>query len=93
VDIFLSGRKIKILDFNVFGSPTSSLLFDWEEDFINSSMIRAEDYIDFRVIEHAGSVRPHEAGRYRGPIDVTLAPDFSSFMQICRQQQQADTDD
>lgn len=72
----------------MFGNPTDSLLFDWDDDFINNSAVRADNYCEFRLVESSRDARPNQTGRYRGPIDVTLAPDFSSFMQICRQQQQ-----
>ena len=42
---------------------------------------------DFRIIERKEDALPSPAGASRGPIDVTLAPDFHKFMDICRQQQ------
>jgi hypothetical protein len=41
----------------------------------------------FRLIERKEDALPSPAGASRGPIDVTLAPDFHKFMEICRQQQ------
>ena len=45
--------------------------------------------VEFRVVESEDEVLQSTAGRHRGPVDVHLAPDFSSFMELCRTQQQS----
>ena len=96
VDIYLTPTKdIKILDFNVFGKPTNPLLFDWDEDFIDTLVMvhSGNKLYSSRIIEHQSQVLPSEAGVSRGPIDVSLAPDFYQFMNICRLQNQQEPSD
>jgi D123 len=47
---------------------------------------------EFRIIQSKEETFPSAAASTRGPIDVTLAPDFSKFMEICKSQQQEDDD-
>ena len=41
---------------------------------------------EFRIINHQRETFSSSSGTYRGPIDVTLAPDFYKFMEICKNQ-------
>jgi D123 len=41
---------------------------------------------EFRIINHQRETFSSTSGTYRGPIDVTLAPDFHKFMEICKNQ-------
>ena len=41
---------------------------------------------EFRIIQNQRETFPNASGSSRGPIDVTLAPDFHKFMQICKHQ-------
>lgn len=41
---------------------------------------------EFRIINHQRETFSSTSGTYRGPIDVTLAPDFYKFMEICKNQ-------
>lgn len=127
VDVYVDKRRrVWIVDFNPFGDPSTSLLFDWEEllAVYNSTVLTlgsstaaaavatATDVADdgtttaaatsapsqplahpdfeFRIIERQADALPSPAGASRGPIDVTLAPDFHKFMEICKQQQRED---
>lgn len=88
VDCYIDkNNKVWLVDFNVFGRPTNLLLFEsWEE------IIAIQNY-DFRIITSRYEELPDEAAFSRGPIDVSFAPDFSKFMNICRQQQQEEIDE
>jgi hypothetical protein len=125
VDLYVDKkRRVWVVDFNPFGDPSTSLLFDWEEllavyrttiniDTPGSAALAAAPAADtsvanatetatipacalkpithpeyeFRIIERQGDALPSPASASRGPIDVTLAPDFHKFMEICKQQQ------
>ena len=41
---------------------------------------------EFRIINNQRETSSSTSGTYRGPIDVTLAPDFYKFMEICKNQ-------
>jgi hypothetical protein len=41
---------------------------------------------EFRIIRHQSETFSSALGSSRGPIDVTLAPDFHKFMEICKNQ-------
>ena len=45
---------------------------------------------EFRIINHQRETFASTSGTYRGPIDVTLAPDFYKFMDICKNQEKED---
>jgi hypothetical protein len=42
--------------------------------------------LEFRIIRHQSETFSSALGSSRGPIDVTLAPDFHKFMEICKNQ-------
>ena len=118
MDVFVDRKKrVWIVDFNPFGDPSSSLLFEWSElqslcsnlktlehnensQFIDNKIkseveisninpiIETESEIDFefRIINNQRETFPNPSGASRGPIDVTFAPDFHKFMEICKHQ-------
>lgn len=45
---------------------------------------------EFRIINHQRETFSSTSGTYRGPIDVTLAPDFYKFIDICKSQEKED---
>ena len=74
-----------------------------EEDNMRSSNGAVEVQIDlkdqqqtieidfeFRIINHQRETFSSTSGTYRGPIDVTLAPDFYKFKEICKIQARED---
>lgn len=71
-----------MIDINVFGSPTNPLLFDWDELSSDSG-----GELVVKLIDNPQAVLTHPSSKHRGPIDVTQAPDFSNFIEICRKQQ------
>lgn len=94
VDVYVKkSRKVILIDINVFGSPTSSLLFDWDEFTLNKYQDTNKVKNILRIIEHQSSVHPNTDGVSRGPIDVAFAPDFHKFIDICKQQQQEQLND
>lgn len=90
-----SGR-ILLIDFNVFGPPTHSLLFDWNElvqKNIHAPDVMDSELVEYRVVLSSSDVLNSDKGFHRGPIDVALSSDFNNFMKICQQQQVEGTDD
>lgn len=59
---------------NILSEKNLDFDFDKEIDF------------EFRIIQNQRETFPSASGSSRGPIDVTLAPDFHKFMQICKSQ-------
>ena len=147
MDLYVDMKKrVWIIDFNPFGNPTSSLLFEWEElvcimdnDNNDHSNLENKDLVvcnmennccynknnnlsnltnnelvsnaiefnhnnstltipnnnnefEFRLIESPQDIIPNGLGSARGPIDVTLAPDFHKFMEICKIQKNEEND-
>lgn len=98
-DLFVDKKKrVWVVDVNVFGPPTSALLFDWPELCVDAAAggrgcpsstapdCGAPPLYEFRVVQSSAGVLPSEAAQSKGPIDVTLAPDFHRFMEICKAQ-------
>jgi hypothetical protein len=84
LDVYLTANHtVKIVDFNVFGFPTDSLLFEWDQ--LNTRVVIIEEP-DVRIIKSESEVLIDTRGVGRGPIDVSLAPDFHRFMEICKAQ-------
>lgn len=94
MDVYIDkGGRVWIVDFNVFGEPTHALLFTWDE--LESLQNPAPPSVqpdaplrynyEFRVVESTARIVANHAV-IKGPIDVELAPDFSRFMQICKEQ-------
>jgi hypothetical protein len=49
-------------------------------------VLETEIDFEFRIIKNQNETFSSPAGSSRGPIDVTLAPDFHKFMEICKTQ-------
>lgn len=93
----MENTRIQLIDFNVFGPPTNSLLFDWNE-LVQKNIALSLDFTDvelveYRVVLSSADVLSSEKGLHRGPIDVAMSSDFSNFMKICQRQQLEDSDD
>jgi hypothetical protein len=87
MDIYIDRNdQIWVVDVNCFGLPSSSLLFDWEELFAATSCLT-------KYVQSEGEKLQNALGTKRGPIDVHMAPDFSNFMDICKQQQEDSSSD
>ncbi len=92
--------KVYLIDVNVYGYPSDPLLYDWselEENYNNNNGIEWIDspLFQLRTITSRSHTKASAVtlGQQEGPIDVSLAPDFSRFMEICQQQQQQDEND
>ena len=80
LDVYVDKKdRVWVLDVNPFGDPTSPLLFDWEELTNSSNLI-------IKIVESDEEKMTSTLGSSRGPVDVHLAPDFSNFLAICKQQ-------
>ena len=94
VDVYLDQQdRAWILDFNIFGRSTDSLLFDWSELMtMDHDDNDPEDDPIFRIVETANQVRADPLASYRAPIDtVDLATmmqgdakQFEEFMKQCQ---------
>ena len=92
IDVYIDKKKrVWIVDFNPFGNPTDALLFEWHELMHLSNDSTSE--LEMRTIQHRNECHASSKGTNRGPIDVTLAPDFYQFMKIAKEQKLNDTDD
>ena len=92
IDVYIDKKKrVWIVDFNPFGNPTDALLFEWHE-LIQMSTNDDHD-LEMRIIENRSDCHTSSKGANRGPIDVTMAPDFHQFMKIAKEQAKNDNDD
>jgi hypothetical protein len=88
-----------LLDFNVWGTQTDSLLFSWQElSTLTTAYESVEDILEtnvkpeIRVVEIQNEVKPDPLASYRAPIDtVDLAymtasdkSKFEEFMKLCK---------
>lgn len=93
VDVYIRNtNNVIIIDFNPVGEPTSALLFEWSDFESYFHLTPALTHlptsnIEFAVVERANEVMISTKGSSRAPVDVTQAPDFYRFMDICKQQQ------
>ena len=76
-DVYLTDRfKVKVLDFNVWGGETDSLLFDWDE---LGATGRPSDFVEFKIVETVCGPGNHfEFGRmdrYKGPVEAEMLQD------------------
>lgn len=86
MDVYIDKKdRVWVIDVNCFGLPSSSLLFEWGE--LESSTVCM-----VKIVENDGQRLQSVLGTKRGPIDVHMAPEFSKFMDICKQQQEEPSD-
>lgn len=78
-DVYIDKRRrVYLLDINVFGSVTDTLLFSWEDlmEFQTETPARPQDVedeqhtIDFRVVELEQGIRANPLSEYRAPTDL-----------------------
>jgi hypothetical protein len=88
-------EKVWIIDFNVWGRRTDTLLFDWDElERMDSDMP------EIRVVETEKQVRSDPLASYRAPVDAIHVASltggdpkaFETFMKMCRQSSDLDDD-
>jgi hypothetical protein len=86
-DVYLDKKeKVWLIDFNVWGQRTDTLLFEWAELESLSSDLPA-----IRVVETEKQVRQDPLASYRAPIDTLHVASltggdsnkFHDFMQLC----------
>jgi len=92
-------KKVKIVDFNVWGGTTLPLLFEWHElEAMEAGSAAAEgddargyaDNIEFRIIESQGHIRPGlQLGVPFDLYDTTQGGAIAEFLQEQRRQQDA----
>jgi hypothetical protein len=71
-------RRVYLLDINVFGAVTDTLLFSWEEllELQTGSPATPQDaedelhVVDFRVVESKKGIRSNPMSGYRAPTDL-----------------------
>ncbi|GMF23768.1 unnamed protein product [Phytophthora lilii] len=78
-DVYIDKRRrVYLLDINVFGAATDTLLFSWEEllELQTGSPATAQDtedadhVVDFRVVESKKGIRSNPLSGYRAPTDL-----------------------
>ncbi len=79
MDVYIDKNdRVWLIDFNVWGSRTDSLLFSWSE-------LTGLDDIEMRVVETERQVKADPLSSYRAPIDVLhVGSAFDAFMGQCR---------
>ncbi|CAH0517247.1 unnamed protein product [Peronospora belbahrii] len=101
-DVYIDKRqRVYLLDINVFGDVTDTLLFSWKE-LLEMQMERpatlldAEDehyVIDFRVVESRRDIRANSLSVYRAPTDlVDHLAGGAGFGAFIKQVQRDNTD-
>ena len=88
-------KKVKIIDFNVWGGTTLPLLFEWHElEAMNRDCAEGDDVrgyadeIDFRIIESQGHIRPGlQLGVPFDLYDTSEGGAISEFLEEQRRQQ------
>ena len=58
--------KIRLIDFNPFGTTTDTVLFDWDELQNESN----ESNVEFRYIQNQCGIRPNSLYQYSLPKDI-----------------------
>jgi len=92
IDVYIDRKKrVWIIDFNPFGEPTSSLLYDWNELIALYDNGSISDEL-LRIVEDRSQLFQSTAGMSRGPIDVAQAHDFHVFKEICKLQAEENDD-
>lgn len=89
-DVYIDKKeRIWLLDFNVWGSQTDSLLFEWEE--LMSLAEEETSFPEIRVVETELEIHHDPLASYRAPIDVielaavagSDARKFEEFKAMC----------
>lgn len=102
MDVYITSKEVvKLVDFNPFGEPTSALMFEWIDflPYIDTSTVANAlnphtsieveiEPVELRLVESERDALPSTKGIARAPIDVTQAPEFFRFMQVCKEQAQ-----
>jgi D123 len=98
-DVYVDRKhKVWLVDFNVWGSTTDALLFDWDEFLLQQPEPLVENTnngndetpvppvppLQFRVVEHARHVlQAHPLSNYKAPVDLLdLAGDSRQFREF-----------
>jgi hypothetical protein len=89
-DVYIDIKeRVWLLDFNVWGSQTDSLLFEWEE--LQSLGDEGVSFPEIRVVDTEREVHHDPLASYRAPIDAielaamngSDAGKFDEFMAMC----------
>ncbi|KAG6616823.1 Cell division cycle protein 123 [Phytophthora cinnamomi] len=98
-------RRVYLLDINVFGAVTDTLLFSWEEllELRTGSPATPQDaedeghVVDFRVVESKKGIRANPLSGYRAPTDLvdhlTGGAGFDAFIEQVKRDNAACGDD
>ena len=91
-DVYIDKKeRVWLLDFNVWGSQTDPLLFEWEE--LMSLAEEETSFPEIRVVETELEIHHDPLASYRAPIDVielatvtgSDASKFEEFKAMCEQ--------
>ncbi|KAL4102011.1 hypothetical protein PRIC1_005759 [Phytophthora ramorum] len=105
-DVYVDKRhRVYLLDVNVFGAVTDTLLFSWEEllELQTGSPATAQDaedehhVIDFRIVESKKGIRANPLSGYRAPTDLVdhlaRGAGFDAFIEQVKRDNAAGGDD
>ena len=92
-------KKVKIIDFNVWGGTTLPLLFDWQElETIGAKQASGDDArgyaddIEFRIIESQGHILPGlQLGVPYDLYDMSEGGAISEFLEEQRKRQESES--
>jgi hypothetical protein len=91
-DVYIDKKeRVWLLDFNIWGTQTDSLLYSWDELMSMTGGDEECNYPEMRVIETEREVHHDPLASYRAPIDtIELAAmagndrnKFEEFMAMC----------
>jgi hypothetical protein len=91
-DVYIDKKeRVWLLDFNVWGTQTDSLLYEWDELVRMVESGEEANYPEMRVVETEREVHHDPLASYRAPIDtIELAAvagsdknKFEEFMALC----------
>lgn len=108
-DVYVDRNDVLwLIDFNVWGSWTDTLLFSWDElldmkDDLRSHGMTAsnlndhEQFPELRIVDHDTGIMGNPLSSYKAPIDtVELAAcestSFQEFMRLCKKPSQLSDD-
>jgi len=100
-DVYIDKKeRVWLLDFNVWGTQTDSLLYTWDE-LVHMVGGEEANYPEMRVVETEREVHHDPLASYRAPIDtIELAAvagsdrnKFEEFMAMCERPSDVTEDD
>jgi len=90
-DVYLSGRRVWLVDFNPWDNTTDALLFDWDENLLNDP--NPSSATDFRIVENQAQIRASLGMSMGLPADLRNFSSGSSLHQLVDQMKELEHED